>query len=414
MIDVETSDQDIGRFLEQSLHKPLAGDTPECCEDPASYCFQGFCEQHASHQVVELWRKRFKWHLEHKNVKSGALLVFSSSSFSNTFCYVLGVVLKRPSLHMLLRVTVLEDEVQFELQNGVPVIQSEREVLLHLAGESIVAGGASNDISVEVWGLQAFFREGCQIYAVPVNSICSFNVADKLPWGRGAVRSKPLPFGLKLKTKTKGQPGKKNLQGRREVDRQKKGGKGRGRAARTVDLDSDEAAGANESSSSEDSTGLGKWRESERIVHADEVQAEEAKLSEVAKETEKLDELREQAATNIRLNKPVPGRTSSFFASELGLADGAIAVSGRSICLCCKLNIAKGSIRFSWFHSLYRPSGWIHATCVCEYVKQTGLRDIAMRRLAELSGNGSSSSRCAAVPPEVSAMASNLRQALLT
>ena len=416
-----SSDTDIASFLNGTLHEPLLrsdleDDSLGVLEDR---CPVGCCRRSDHFSDIETWRKRFKSHLEASSVKPGSLLMFGSTSFPDAFTFILGVVVKRPSLHMLMKVSLSENEARFELVHGAPVVLSEREVFLQLL--QLAPGRVPDDLTVEVWHCQAFLREGSRLYAVPDQKLCVFNLNQKLQPKpkRAAVK---LPFGL--------QPEKKQRQRRPKCKPSAKAGvrqkgkfdslppsKRRGMSSMSLDLERPSDEEVPGSSESDEDANLDPNQESEQIVVSDTVRAEERNIPELEREIEEADQLRAETAAAIRLNRPAPGgRQSSFFSKEEGLAFGAIAVSGRSVCLCCKLPIAKGSVRFAWYHSLYRPHGWIHSTCAYDFVKATGLKEVAVRRLLEIahSGSGSSSSHArssneqATVPAEVVNVATQL------
>ncbi|CAE7940402.1 unnamed protein product, partial [Symbiodinium necroappetens] len=170
LIDIKSSDDDIFRSLTETMHKPLsvpqadAGDLEEE-EEPQSQaqCCPELCMQHPLFGVVEEWRTRLRRQLEHRNIKSSALVTFTSTAFPNCLAYVLGVALKRPALRMLMNVSVTESEVKFELSHGAPIVETDRQVMLQLLN---LAGGASNTcVQVEVWSLQAKIRAPVELYA---------------------------------------------------------------------------------------------------------------------------------------------------------------------------------------------------------------------------------------------------------
>ena len=271
-----------------------------------------------------------------------------------------------------------------------------------------------------------------QLYAVPERQQCCFTLTDKLPPKPKHVPAE-LPFGLQLPAAKRKPKGPK---------RSCKAGARKPRPATTpvtksacvvIDSDSQTDHGMNGSGSdssdctSDDGQGdrmsaaqgeaeIDLNKESDCVAPVSSTAAEvEASLPQLEQELNREEDLRSKAAEAIQANRPAP-RASSFFAKELGLAEGAVAVSARSVCLNCKLPIQKGSIRFSWHHSLYRPASWVHAACVCQLVRSTGLHEGALRRLSEISRQGasSSSSSASAVSAEVSRMAAQLHAALLS
>ncbi|CAE7402212.1 unnamed protein product [Symbiodinium sp. CCMP2592] len=411
LIDIRTTDENIADFLQETMHKPLsaaqadmqAEDLEEEDAPTQAQCCPELCMQHPLYGLVEEWRSCLRRHLEHRNIKSSALVTFTSSTFPSCLAYVLGVALKRPALRMLMKVSVHEreeSEVKFELRNGAPVIETDRQVMLQLLQ---MAGGASDTcIQVEVWSLQAKIRGQCELYAAPQDHVCSFNLDVKIPQKakRGPV---VLPFGVKVpkpkRKQKKAKPKSEVVRKRKTTDK---------KAAQEV---SDDEASDSDSEAADPAETL---EDGDRVVLADSVREEEKQLPALQQEIDNADAARAEIAASIRANQPVPGRTSSFFAKELGLDSGALAASGRSVCLSCKSAIAKNSVRFSWHHSLYRPPGWVHGSCVIDFVKTTGLKEVALRRLDNIlqMSSASSSSSAPAVPNQVVEMARSIRQAL--
>ena len=356
----------------------------------------------------------FKKTLSGKGVKPGALLMFTSSAFPEAFTFVLGVVLEKPSVHMLMAVSLLEDELRYDVTEGLPHILSEQQLFQDLLSKA----GRVTDIHVDAWACQAFLREelGQQLYSVPTEQLCSFVLSETAP---PKTKHEPvqLPYGLKMPARKRNsgrQKRKPKLAARKPASSRKAKPFS---AGDVIDLDTDDAESDSATAASdcdEASEESGPEAADERVALSSTAAAVEASLPQLEDELNREDEMRAAAAQAIKKNLPAPGR-STFFAKELGLFEGAIAASGRAVCWNCKLPILKGTVRFSWHHSIYRPPAWVHSACICELVQKTGLREIALRRLSEIgsSGQASSSSHCPAVPPEVSSMASQIHTALL-
>lgn len=59
-------------------------------------------------------------------------------------------------------------------------------------------------------------------------------------------------------------------------------------------------------------------------------------------------------------------RGKTFF-GRFGFTEGALAVTGRSLCGECSTSIPKGSVRFSYHYDSKRPSRWLHAACAFNF-----------------------------------------------
>lgn len=85
---------------------------------------------------------------------------------------------------------------------------------------------------------------------------------------------------------------------------------------------------------------------------------------------------------------PGPPRTSApalnlktAFSKDLGLSEAAYARTARSKCWKCGAVILKDEIRFSYYHSLIRPPGWLHARCIASLAIETQSEQSALQRL---------------------------------
>ena len=113
-------------------------------------------------------------------------------------------------------------------------------------------------------------------------------------------------------------------------------------------------------------------------------QAEEQVVRDVENEIKQIEDKKAELADSYRSGQaPVPQGT--YFSTEVGLAEGAIAVSGRSICFQCKNKISKGEVRFVWYHSVVKPSAWVHAHCVYQLVQLSSseVKERAVQKLSE-------------------------------
>lgn len=110
-------------------------------------------------------------------------------------------------------------------------------------------------------------------------------------------------------------------------------------------------------------------------------------------------DLAEQHQHQLKQPRPsgAAAATSSFFAKKVGFQEGSTAASGHSVCYHCNKKIAKGSVRFSYYHDVKRPSRWLHGSCIVDFVlacpeerKEQAVH--AMLEIAVAMGGRSSSS----------------------
>ena len=124
-------------------------------------------------------------------------------------------------------------------------------------------------------------------------------------------------------------------------------------------------------------------KESEAMIPISETcKKEQEQFETITKEIEMADQTRKEVSEAIRTGDH-RHRQGSFFARELGLSEVSLAVSGRSVCLHCKMLIPKDSVRFAWYYSTVRPHGWLHSYCLCDYSKKTDLLASTRSKLAE-------------------------------
>lgn len=88
------------------------------------------------------------------------------------------------------------------------------------------------------------------------------------------------------------------------------------------------------------------------------------------------------SSSTSRSPAPTPAPPyKSAFAKELGLSEVGVAKTGRSKCWKCTQKIQQNDVRFSYYHSLIRPSAWIHSGCVASLILEEGRQEAAIRRL---------------------------------
>lgn len=90
-------------------------------------------------------------------------------------------------------------------------------------------------------------------------------------------------------------------------------------------------------------------------------------------------------AASSSSKQPPSAPASSYFSLTTGLSEVAFATSGRAKCYHCREAIAKGTVRYSWFHSTTKPPGWVHEDCLIGISKKSNLTDQVLSRLKALS-----------------------------
>ena len=407
LIDVITSDKDIAHHLEETLHADIQTQTQSqgnsggmTIEDP---CFPFLCRDDPHFKNVEVLVANFANLINANKITPGDLLLFSHANGLDE-AFLLGIVLKKPRLHTLMEARVSDKEVQ--LANGGPRIVTTHQLFLTYLRSFSVDGQVQ--MQVEAWRCQAFVDNGHQLKSNPVHILASFTLStDKLPVERKQARK--LPLGLKL-------PSKRQKQKTRKAPQKSKSSTLKGKLKQaTVVADGDlNDSDSSSSSSSSNDTDINK--ESERAIPPSETVAlEEKSMQHVAKEIEDSTSHQDEKAQTLSQQK------GTFFNKELGLQEGAIAASGRSVRLHCKMPISRGAVRFSWAWSRARPPGWIHGHCTLSYIKaNSSLQEPCIERLRAIISNApntplpafSSSSSQSAGQSEISSLASKILESL--
>ena len=398
MIDVDSTDNDIENCLRKTLHLPLAPtDIPGDLEPHSHPCFHFLCRADPQYAVVIRFVKQFGQRLHEFGVRAGSMLVFSSDQCPSRCVFFLGVVLRRPFLHMLVKAAVSDgdvNEVSVALDGGSPCIETSHEMFLRFIHEKV--GNSPLKINVEVWSCRAVLQEGHCLRASAEMLAKSFQVTEN----GSIVKQKPvvkLPFGLevkKAKRKKRAQAKKKSVTAKAKAE---KGEAAKGRTAAAAaaaasllpdgggdDRNGGVSSGSGSSNESQDpDTVIDPEKETEEVEPVSEVaKAQQQELPRLAREVEVMDELKEKAAQVIRSGQAGPSR-SSYFSKTIGMSGSDLALSNRSTCLHCKTPIKKDTVRFSWYYSTVRPHGYLHSFCVYEYAKRAGMVESTVQKLSD-------------------------------
>ena len=350
--------------IEASIEEDINDNELEDDQALVNPCFYFLCRKDPAFQSVKQMVQNFWQAMQTHHVKPGDLLVFSHSARPEEDAYFLGVLLKRPLLHTMVQAVVNDQEAEYKLsEQGLPNIVTSHEYFLHVLRDLQDSGNNDFDsiqLQVEVWRCQAFLEGNC-LKANPQTCIATFSMTDQKSAQKAKVKIRSMFKGLSRKKRSA-----KRKRVNRKVSKKEAAAKAKALAIAgtvlTCDSDSEGVKNSSSSSDSEsDSADGDQEKVSENMVPpSDAVSCQEGIVNTVAKEIEESDSLREKTSQAV---KP-----SSFFAKELGLADVGLALSGRSVCLCCKLMIPKSSVRFAWQYSRAKPHGWIHASCLVRQV----------------------------------------------
>lgn len=422
-IDQESSTSTCSEFLRLAIHTPFTElDAPTATNengidndsesdidlaDVGMTCHQqfgGLCQQDQSLDVICKPVKVFNRALLEHDVKVGSLLFMSTDSFS--YFGFLGVCMARPLLHVLIEPD--QDEGNF-LFSGEVHFETSHQLFQRMIAE----GGSS--VQVEIWRYSLLMKgtnNGLFVKALGKVKDFTLDKNTKL-----TVR-KPRP---KLRVRLSAPASKtKKLQGLRQKKKKHKR-KAAGNQQGFHQTWEEEASLAACSEASDGSTtevdplkDVDLHEETEQYQQSAEANREEAKVnrmmesqmvlldaaadaagsSEVASSSSHVvprggsDAVKsEPATTTADSSKPsTPSLPpSSYFAKGIGLDSCAEAVSARSSCFYCNNKIAKGEVRFSWYHNTRRPSVWVHQGCLRHLYQREGLANQVSQRLSELA-----------------------------
>lgn len=424
-IDVLTTDAEVSNSLDDTLHSHLEeeGDSLDNLPQPPDLCSSFMCCKDALADSVGRMVKNFTHRLQRSEIRPGSLLLMSVDQQCEQRGFFLGAMLRRPLLQTLVEATVSDREVYFKLSGRMPAIQTSHELFLEL-----LRSGAS-EVVVEAWECEAFFATGSDsdedndssssnfLKVNPSSQIAKFSVTPAA--ATQAVHRPKLPASLRVRKPKvkKAKPTGARSSGHavaKKVLMEECASSGEGSAG---------AASADEAQN--DPEHLGSNDESEVVVPISaSVAREQENMKAVAQEIQESDQLRQETAEAIRL-KEMPPRAAggSYFTRTIGLQDGALATTGRAVCLACKKAIAQNSVRFSYAYSRTRPTGWVHAHCVTGYIlanndssnelrnsSKAVLRDLIERCRVNQSQSSSSKSRPVVV--EIRSWAEKILKAL--
>ena len=188
------ADKDVEERLKHTFHSPsgmskLPDDLLLAHDQP---CLPFLCKQDPCYKPVQALVANFAKHIQENSLQAGTLFMFSSKDASEEAvpCF-LGVVLKKPKLHMLLEALVSDSGASLKLYNGMPRIVTSHELFLPFVRHDL----NNVHISIDAWKCQGFLDHG-SLKANPENMLVSFDLKTRLE------RKKHTPNG-NFKTHTK-------------------------------------------------------------------------------------------------------------------------------------------------------------------------------------------------------------------
>ena len=398
-------DENCQDFVSQALHAGFDFPLDEA-DDVSNTCHTtyGQCEKDPVFHTTCKFVRAFNNSILQTKIKVGDLLHLTNPLTGGTYLFFLGVCLRRPTVHVLLYAQIGEDGLcrfQVEDRNRLKIstsCQLFREILSgpdakpdKFQGEiwkyKVVLSHEAPELLINVSGDTKAFEIDTTVKYQPKKK------HFKLPFGlRMPARKKTNTRGSTKKTEKTGKTSRKKRERTQETEEKKE-------LVRISDSDNDDGVLISSASPSvpagdaSDDTGS--------VSGLEETETTDLNLSTISKKAQKeisesaklIDQHEEQVAeVDVRMSQPNPSQSSgsrpagsSFFSKSTGLEEVAVAVSGRAKCYHCKALIAKGSIRYSWFHSRYKPPVWLHSSCLPSISTQEDLVPQVVERLQWLS-----------------------------
>ena len=401
-INMDLSDQDIEKKLDNTLHKPLEVLRPDHVPDVhESPCFHFACRGNPSLARAEQLVKSLSWALQEHDVDAGSMLLFSLSDKPHVSVpVILGVSMKKPMSHTFVLATLNHEEVKFSEDGGSIQFKSSHQLFWNLLEEHSGSPTETVEIDVDVWTCSAFLDSGDNnaLKTNPDSLQCTFKISSKR-----ALKNKPvvvkLPFSLdkryrKTRKVQEHGPQRKKKKSLKNMGKFKKPQAKKNDPGPIVISSSSSDSESNSSSSEtiKDAVDMAEVEEEQALPLSNVVKQEHASVREVAREIETADDQQEQKAQTLQQSFAAapsrPSQQSTFFSKECGLDEGSLAATGRAICYKCKKTIPINSVRFSWYFSTTRPLAWVHSYCVYPLVKDTGLVKRATERLKAIVEDG--------------------------
>ena len=383
-IDMDLTDKDIDIKLGETLHHPCettqtnGEDLPNIHDSP---CHHFICKKNCHYPRMEQLVRDLCWRLEEHEVKPGSLLLFTVADSS--YPLILGVSMKRPITHIFLNASLDAEQVSFTDSTGaLPQFQSSHQLMLTLLRKHSPDPDDILVMSVDAWHCRGFLEtsgDATILKSNPDTLLCEFKItSERKAKKKPAIVILPLGFENRLKS-MRAQARKKGGQASRKVQKKTKVKNTNPKQKATSSSGSSSDSEGNASGSNQT---CGDREEEEAAPMSTVVAREEQAVEEVADEVVSVDLQRHEKAEVIKANTST---ARSFFAKELGLDSAGTATPGRSICLCCRTKINIHTVRYCWYFSKVKPSGWCHSHCLQIQIRQTGLREQAIQKLKEVA-----------------------------
>lgn len=433
-IDLQISDKEVDEKLNSTLHAAVQPHSQHQVENVhESPCCSFLCVKNEKHARVKQLVSSLSWALEEHKVHTGHLLVFSVGD-SPSIPMILGVAMKKPISHMFIKALLDSNEVLLTGDDDpeiLPEFQSSHELMLELLQEHADNPDEVLNVKVQVWECNAFIVRGMgsALKSNPEKILCEFHLSSVKRNKKPAGPPIKLPFGLDKRLKKKRadkrrarkedqvrvvrirKQQKQKQQHEKPVSKTSKKTSGKkdiqivssssndGRASRAGSSHAD-GSGSDSTSSelpqgdckeeitepaSSSSTMIGRDEEQAVPMSATVAQEEET-AQKVAQDIETSDIKRAKVEEHVHASDQAYSK--SYFSKTLGLSEGAVAVSSRSVCIQCKEKIVKNTVRFSWYHSKLKPPSWCHQHCLYQLTVASGLQQETITRLTEIVRDG--------------------------
>ena len=424
-LQLEEADNDCTSFLAKALHQVFEQRRVEDLEadaeeHPVCFSVSGGCRSTPRWDKATSFVKAFNNCIIDNHVRVGNLMSIRNSQTGDLHVFFLGVCLRRPTLHVLIRASLQANGLcEFARSGSRDRIRVETswqlfKDILSSSGEDI------SQLQAEVLEYRASFSpDNGQRMKVCVSpngpaAVKTFIIDRTVRYPPRKQRPK-LPFGLKLPgTKQKTQS-KRPKKAAAKKKRGKPDGGAKGAAVgvpRDVvavssensasekpsdEEDSDEDSGSssgNESSTATSSRAQGDVETSEVLadsISSRAVREAKAAVSLTEEHDTKIAEVTEQYQGQGKTILPASKLSSapattykSYFRANTGLDSIGFAASARSKCFDCQEMIAKKAIRFSWYYNCAKPLAWVHKDCLASITRKTKHQEQVLSQLQAL------------------------------
>ena len=206
-INVDLRDEEIAKKLDETLRKPL--EASEISEEVDldvhdSPCFHFLCENDPNYLRVKQLVRSLSWELKERNIQAGVLLWLTVGEARQSTPYVLGVSLKKPAFHILVRGFLNDSELALtQGPNDLPHFQSSHELMLELLNQHSSNPDEIFIVGIQVWKCNAFIsaEAGWMLKTNPETMLCEFTVSSRNQQSKRKPVFVKLPYGFGLRKK---------------------------------------------------------------------------------------------------------------------------------------------------------------------------------------------------------------------